>query len=471
MITSDYLPRSSDSYPTTLLDADTTIGFEPACTEGVCRWQNFEPTAPTLEAISESDGCNNTDFYVSKSSTLIEPFQNTELGIQQDVAKFCKFGNADVLHLTDENFHLYLHKAIILHYPTFIKHCLKFYELCANKNNIWNSKHSLCSTCANTLLDKTYIYRSVNKHLGKNTKDSPVHIIMFLKSTIAVNENEAYNVALMDGRDPGHLVRLKVKKISKFGDGFAACSAQFNKCPFILFSGGTSKTSDYVWQYDVILNKWVHCANMAHSRSKHGMAFTQGSVYVFGGKGCDNIERINISTNTRQAVALLPVGVHSFAFVVYEDKIFIFGGRTSRQKVSHVQCFDTKTNCATRLPDLPMSCSGGQAHVVKDKIYFATNHGHIIKVDPVSGKSEKCADQPYRRKHFVIFERNEQLYIFGGIKTDEPFEKDSSIYKYCPLSDSWICERSHETLLPVTASCNVLYPRHCPVKPFVKQLY
>ena len=199
------------------------------------------------------------------------------------------------------------------------------------------------------------------------------------------------------------------------------------------------------------------------------MSFTQNCNYIIGGKDSPSNERFELDNgHCTDLNANLPVHVHCAAHVLYKDKIYIFGGKTFRNEVQTVQCINTKTNSTSRLADLPVSCSGGQAIVVKDRIYLATNHGHMIKYDPETGQSELCSQQPYNRKHFVMYEKNGYLHIFGGVRTDGNIGEDGAVYKYCPLWDDWQRSVSFGKPLPIHTSCRIVFPEECPVTPFRK---
>lgn len=378
--------------------------------------------------------------------------------VRHSVATFLSSGDAGTLNITSENVTHYLSIANELHHVQLKSICQNFGKGPDTNGNLQQ-------------------YTMHHRDYGKNMNVScclktPVFQIMFLRPAVF---NQTNQVIVMDIRK-NEIQKIDVKKIARFGEGFASCAVYKKGCPYVVVSGGSGKSSNSLQKYDVVENKWMVCDNTRNPHLKHCLAFLEGFVFIIGGKGCRTIEKYSIDNNICSEVSSLEVCVHSAAAAVYREKIYIFGGKTMKGSVRCVQCLDTKTNKVSRLQDLPTECSGGQAIVVNDSVYFATNNGHMIKFNPETGQSELCSHQPYRRKHFTMFLKNDQLIIYGGIKTEGPVNnsessvKENSVYSYCPESDSWTPIHSYSAFvdLPVHTSCTVRYPKECPVKPFVK---
>ncbi|XP_060597660.1 kelch-like protein 5 [Ruditapes philippinarum] len=373
--------------------------------------------------------------------------------VRHCIAAFLSSGDAGTLCITHDNINHYKHVAHDLHHVQLEKICKQFINE-VDKNGNMND---------NILSNKECLNQNRNSNV-------PIFEIMFLRPE---DINQPNQVLVIDLRK-NEIHKLDVKKITRFGEGFASCTVYKKECPYVIVSGGCGKTSNSLHKYDVVENKWMICDNMKNPRSKHCMAFLDGHVFIIGGKGCSSVEKYSIESNFCNEVTKLPVCVHSSAVAVYKHNIYIFGGKTRKGNVRCVQCLDTRTNKMSRLDDLPLECSGGQAIVVRNTIYFATNQGHMIKFHPDSGQSELCSHQPYIRKHFSMFIRNNKLTVFGGIKTEGPMteneltDKENTMYSYCPDSDRWTLVNSYSECVPVYTSCTVQYPKECPVKPFMK---
>lgn len=417
---------------------------------------------PDTKALASAPSFSSFDSENSRDSSDSSPW--CQCGIPEDVrhsvAVFLSSGDPAALQMTGENVSHYRNIADKLHHVQLINICQNFCRGVDNNGNVQENK-SQYTDCLK------------NNNVPCCLK-TPAFQIMFLRPADTSQTNQ---VLVMDIRK-NEIQKIDVKKITRFGDGFASCAVYKKGCPYVLVSGGSGKTSTAIQKYDVVENKWMVCDSMRNPRCKHCMAFLDGYVFLIGGKGCASIEKYSIDNNICNEVARLNVCVHSFAVAVFRDKIYIFGGKTLKGNVRCVQCLDTKTNKVFRLQDLPTECSGGQAIVVNDAIYFATNNGHMIKFTPENGQSELCSRQPFRRKHFSMFLKNSQLILFGGIITEGPVKtdngetsgKENSAYIYYPEGDRWAVDHSYSAAvdLPVNTSCTVRYPKECPVKPFVK---
>lgn len=408
-------------------------------------------TAPPFSLCDTQKICDNS--CVSPECNNIPGYPcNVPEDVRHRVAAFLSSGDSDALFITHENIHHYKHFAKNLHHVQLEKICEQFSNGVDQNGNKTNNVSSTLE-CLNS--------RNLNV---------PSFVIMFLRH---YDINQPNKVLVIDLRK-FEIHKLDVKRITTFGEGFASCAAYKKECPYVIISGGCGKTANSLHKYDVVENKWMTYDNIRNPRSKHCMAFLNGHVFIIGGKGCSSVEKYSIENNICSEIAKLPVSVHSSAVAVYQHKIYIFGGKTLKGNVRCVQCLDTKTNKISRLDDLPSECSGGQAIVVRDTIYFATNQGHMIKFHPETGLSELCSHQPYRRKHFSMFIRNNKLTVFGGIKTEGPltdnelWNKENTMYSYCPDADSWTLVSSYSACVPVYTSCTVQYPKECPVKPFMK---
>ncbi|KAH3691981.1 uncharacterized protein LOC127863504 [Dreissena polymorpha] len=412
-------------------------------------------TAPPLETATDDENGNRDT--ISTGSELIEKGK-------QGLANFLSSGDRTDLKLCRENVEYYLASANRLNHKQLENVCHKFIQECGME-----SDRRVCLVCQ-SLIDKR---NSVNNNPNLYHKDTdlkvPRYQIMFPKD-VNSNETEGY-VLVLDIRSAREIQKIGVKKLTKFGTGFTACTAYVNKCPYVFVFGGSGKHEKSLFRYDVVENKWNRFAHLKNTHYKHIMAFVplQKAVYVIGGKGCGVIEKCEVETgHCTELNTSLKISVHNASSAVYKDKIFIFGGKTIRNHVWSVQVVDTTKNTVSKLRDLPFDCSGGQAVVVKDKIYIAMENGEMIRYCPQSDQSETCAKQPYTRKHFSMFEKNGHLNIVGGVRTDGCLEHEGTMYTYCPDSDEWRATFTFTRALPIHTSCTIDFPKECPVTPFRK---
>lgn len=433
-----------------------------------CTAPRIIATAPAID--QEADDNGNFKLSCSPPSprptTLFMPDDIVELHEedQRCLAKFLSSGDQNELHISESNIHYYLQCANVLNHKPLEQLCE---NLLHNNKNTWENDRCF---------PKVSILNQDKRNSNNSSRIASCHVnglavpkfqILFLKQ---VNSEDHNKVLVLDVRRLNEDQKIMdVKKVARFEDGFACCTAYLKQCPYIYFSGRLGKKENSLIKYDVVGNKWVQCPDVKYARAKHVMAFANDCVFVIGGKKCSFVEKYDVANNWCHDIGSLPVGVHAAAHAVFQNKIYLFGGKNIRGSVSAVQCIDANTNKISRLPDLPFPCAGGQAIVVNDRIYFATNHGHMIKFDPFSGQSQLCSQQPYCRKLFVMFEKNDCLHLFGGVRTDGgKVENESTMFRYNPATDDWEMALSFKVPLPVQTSCSVVYPKECPVKPFTK---
>ncbi|KAL4232900.1 hypothetical protein ACF0H5_007587 [Mactra antiquata] len=413
------------------------------------RWQltqshhevNYTPnkchaSAPTLSELTSGQRTNAQE--VTSSCHCNSFLNEVPVQLRKGIVSYLSSGDQTSLSITPQNHHFFRKFADDI-----------------NHRQLKSILDNLNGNCGGTIC--------------RGSINSPMFEVMFRPMT----DNHNNQVQVFDIRK-NIIHTIEVKKITRFGEGFSTCAVYVRDCPYILISGGYGKTQTTIEKYDVVENKWAKCCSLKNSRIKHRMVFVGRSAYIIGGKTSASIERYDIANNNSEEITTLPIRVHSFAATTYGDNVFIFGGKSQNGDVACVQCLDTRSGKVHRWPDLPYKCSGGQAIVVKDQIYFATNHGHMIKFDPTSGQSILCSQQPYIRKHFTMFSNQDRLCIFGGLRTEGPVESGpssmspNSMYIYDPDSDTWTFERSYNETVSVYSSCTVRYPKECPVKPFMK---
>lgn len=136
---------------------------------------------------------------------------------------------------------------------------------------------------------------------------------------------------------------------------------------------GQAKT---LWVYDPLTDEWSSLADMPIGRSQHGMAAIDGKLYVVGGvtpRGGDPTELwvYDPPTNTWDAsLAHLPTQRDHLIVASYEGKLYVAGGRYSTN-LATLEIYDPATDIWTQGPDMPTGRSGmgyailnGQLHAI-----------------------------------------------------------------------------------------------------------
>ena len=376
------------------------------------------------------------------------------------MASYLSTGNVSTIILTPDNFHLFLHVAISLNLKQLKRFCIRHFFSCDDPDVINVNGNCSCLSELRYEAQKGF-HRSLSTVSVNDENTLPEYYIAFSKTQ---RSQEKVTVVVINMSAKRNVLQRIIDK--PLGKGFACCSVELKESPFIFISGGGNKRLDQFWKYDVIGSKWDKKNKLVHGRSSHSMAACDNSLFVFGGKEVSCIEKYDIKEKKWKDVAFLATPVHMAVSILYDKKVYIFGGKTLAGPVSTVQCFDTQTNKVEKLQDLPCPIFNGQAVVINDNIYIASGQGHMIFFEPRLGVSDLCSKQPIRREQFGMFAKNERVYIAGGEIVKEDETENNPQYRYDPEDDSWVEKCELNMFYPVYASCIIQYPKKCPVIPF-----
>jgi len=144
---------------------------------------------------------------------------------------------------------------------------------------------------------------------------------------------------------------------------------------------------------------WTRCADMNQDRRRHCATFVDDtSMYVLGGqkwekrKILDSIEKYDVKTDAWAVVGNLRKSTCLAACAVFDESIYVFGGRCTEQKdrkdsLNYVQVFDTASEaCSILLQRLPSPMQTLRA---------VTWNGNVI----IAART-KCVVFDFRRKTF-----------------------------------------------------------------------
>jgi len=191
-----------------------------------------------------------------------------------------------------------------------------------------------------------------------------------------------------------------------------------------LYVTGVGQNMKETWKLDPE-SGWTRCADMNQDRRRHCATFVNdASMYVLGGMSTitgsrvilDSIEKYDVETNAWKMVGRLKYPTCLAACAVFNESIYVFGGRRTLQKASLgcVQVFDTVSGVCEELPQrLPRSMQMLRA---------VTWNGLVI----ITGKTEcvifdlqKKAFQTRNRfksgmNQFGLVLENDRIYLIGG---------------------------------------------------------
>ena len=397
------------------------------------------------------------------TSDTLEMYDSIPGNVQANLRTFLATGESECLNMNEDNFHYYCHMAWKLKYSSLIHACVVFLSRQTCVTRLLFDHHLNCD--CKKILDLELQKLHDSKHSCPKTvprkNDKPVFLVLFTCSEIKDNSKQ---ISIFD-LHTRNIFKVHASKWKKLDYGYAVCSLHIAEVPYILTSGGCGNVGK-LYRYDVVMDKWDKNINLNNVRSMHVMCSVGEQIYLIGGRETSTVEVCNLDGSKCIDIGRLPVHVHNMAHVVFENKIYLFGGENKRGRVSAVQCIDIKSKTITRLKDLPCECSGGNAVVQNNRIFIATQQGHMIKFDPLSGQSELCNHQPFNRKHFSMFTQDGNVFLLGGVRTDGKEDSSCLLCKYSPDHNHWEKAATFASSMTIYASCAVQYPKTCPIIPF-----
>ncbi|KAL3881156.1 hypothetical protein ACJMK2_027614 [Sinanodonta woodiana] len=392
--------------------------------------------------------------------------QNLPEGDRRKLAKFLSDGCPADLQLSEENFHSFLHLCLLRTFSTdnkLMQHCMNFYKDVEESDHLYILQG--CAECKHMLKKNGSKMICPDPNISKNSI-SVQYGVLFVQNDAIENQT----VIIVELSSNKIIYKQCVKKVNKFGRGFSVCSQIRNECPYIFISGGRGRSSRKLLEYDVIENKWRACPKLCCERFNHSMVAVDENIYLIGGEKLSLIEKYNPKTKLYSSIGHLEENISNPLVIQYQQCLYIFGGKASDGRdVPCVRCLNTITNITERLPDLPLSFSGGQAVLLDTSVYMATPGGNLIWFDPKSGLSKLCSCMTPPRELFFIFDRGSRICVLGGIDGTEN-KYIQRLDRYYPEQNCWKTESELKPILPIVASCILQYPRKCPVLPFNKSI-
>ncbi len=232
----------------------------------------------------------------------------------------------------------------------------------------------------------------------------------------------------------------------------------------ILVVGGLSQSGQMasnINKYSFQKGSWETIATDLRPRSLHASVQHDGRIFVLGGqvhRGANSCEIYEIATGSIREMPRLPREALKPAAVVYEGKIYVFGGyrepsgtgivratgkwkttkkRLEAQYLPYVQVYDIGTQTWSQGPQM----SGGKlvsATLVGDVIFVIGGYGDnqwSYTVEVFDPRTETWVDEhscPVNLLGHSAVGIGEAIYLFGSAR--DP----SIVLKYNTVEDSWI---------------------------------
>ncbi len=167
---------------------------------------------------------------------------------------------------------------------------------------------------------------------------------------------------------------------------------------------------------------------------RHENAFVEfnGKFYLIGGRGIKPVEVFDPISNTWIRKNKTPFEIHHFQAVVYKNKIYVLGGMTGQypneKPLENIWIYDPMMDVWSKSFKIPLERQRGASGVViyKDFIYQVAGikNGHTSgtvnyfdRFNLKTGDWEILTDAPHLRDHFSAVVAEDKLFCIGGRNT------------------------------------------------------
>ena len=177
--------------------------------------------------------------------------------------------------------------------------------------------------------------------------------------------------------------------------------------------------------------RWLPIEAHGDVVGRHENAFVEynNKFYLIGGRGNPPVNVFDPITNSWETKGKAPLDIHHFQAVAYGNAIYLvgamFGGYPKEEPHENIWIYYPETDTWEKgavIPESRRRGCGGVA-VYNDKIYFACGikYGHTSgttnyfdSYDLKTGQWEVLTDAPHIRDHVHAIVANDKLYVIGG---------------------------------------------------------
>lgn len=209
-------------------------------------------------------------------------------------------------------------------------------------------------------------------------------------------------------------------------------------------------------------NSWVPKSPMPQGGAVYGAAGVNGKIYAFGAYyyGADYLKstihytsgKYDPAIDTWTTIAPMPTPRIKFATAVYENKIYIIGGKRSLvdASLSTVEVYDPATNSWAPRAPMPTARDSMQANVVNGKIYVTSGQVSLLEglrvipsdvtevYNPKTGTWVSAAPTPNPATGCASAVLDNKIYVIGGDKPSVgPVDALNTTQIYDPAIDKW----------------------------------
>ena len=231
------------------------------------------------------------------------------------------------------------------------------------------------------------------------------------------------------------------------------------------------KTLNIVEEYDPGKGTWATKTPMPTARFGMESVVWNDEIYVIGGRDgnlvLSTVEKYNSATDTWTTLRSMPTGRWNPMTEVVDGKIYAIGGISgtgdNRKTLATVEVYSIRDNTWSSLPDAPFSRQNGASAVIGDTIYIisgraGTGEGpstdaNVNTFDTSSGQWSSVSGLPEGRTGVRgATVSNGMIVITGGAAMDKLLP---GVLVYSPQRDRW--EQKFTLKVPRTGnSCVVI---------------
>ena len=181
---------------------------------------------------------------------------------------------------------------------------------------------------------------------------------------------------------------------------------------------------------------WQFVETKGELHQRHEAAFVEyeGKFYLSGGRKIQPVDILDPETNSWTHGSAPPVEIHHFQPVYYKGLIYFICAMTGPYPkevgLPNIYTYNPKTDTWAKGDPIPADRIRGSAGVVvyKDKFYIVAGiqNGHqqgwvnwVDEYDPATGKWRKLPDAPRARDHFQAAIVGDKLYALAGRRSSQ----------------------------------------------------
>lgn len=207
-----------------------------------------------------------------------------------------------------------------------------------------------------------------------------------------------------------------------------------NKAFFTIITAILLLFAENIQSQSLMDGRWTTIKAEGSVTGRHENAFVEynGKFYLLGGRGINPVNVFDPATNTWETREKSPMEMHHFQAVVYGNAIYLVGAMTGKYPkelpLENIWIYYPENDTWEKGPEIPEARRRGAAGAVlyNDKIYVVggIEYGHTSgtnnyfdSYDLKTGEWSVLTKAPHVRDHFPTIVVNDNLYCVGGRNT------------------------------------------------------